>query len=118
MSNINKIIEKQREIYLDKIKNTYELCIDNDGGGKLNDNERILEIDIDGVWDWHKQSIITLLDTLIEEKKGMKKEKPKGNDIPFDWGIEDPEDEYKRKGYNDCLDEDITNLTNIKNNIK
>lgn len=112
MSNINKIIEEHIENTTDK--------------GEL--WSYITPTIKEFTTEIAKQSIITLLDTLIEEKKGMKKETINVcSDEDYKNGrmcnncesmVSDCEKELCRRTYNECLDEDITNLTNIKNNIK
>lgn len=50
-----------------KIKNTYELCIDNDAGGLLGENNRILEIDIEGVRAFIRQVVSQSRSSVLEE---------------------------------------------------
>lgn len=66
----------------------------------------------------HKDTI-ELLEAEIERKKVLRKRPKPTNDVPFDWGVETPEEEYRRKGYNSAIGEDIayleSQLTLLKN---
>lgn len=78
------------------------------------DNEKLREIgkfwyeNYESLWDWHKQSIKQILEAMIEKKKGMKKQ----------IGFVLTRTQIEEYGYNQALDEDITYLINIINNLK
>ena len=69
--------------------------------------------------DWHKQSIIQILQSEIERKRGMNKDEDK-IDVPRGSNIGEYRfvEKLKREGFNEALEEDITHLTNLIDNLK
>ncbi len=115
MSKINTIIEEQK-------KKIPKMIVDlvwsvTDGGCKLIESgiqsyqeEPIREYE--DILDWHKQSLIQLLEAEVERLKGERYD---------DNSLEDSdnkEDIWYKKGYNQSLDDQITHLTNIIKEIK
>ena len=71
------------------------------------------------IWDWHKQSIIQILQSEIERKRGMKKEYSESFHV--DEVEKNQAVKYKNHGevgFNRCLQEDIAYLTNLIDNLK
>lgn len=62
------------------------------------------------ILDWHKQSIIQILDAEIERKKNIKKEYDSDS---LDYMAPD-----EVVGYNKAIEEDITHLTNLISKLK
>lgn len=69
--------------------------------------------------DWHKQSIIQILQSEIERKRGMKKEYTESFHV--DEVEKNQAVKYKNHGevgFNRCLKEDIAHLQNLLDNLK
>ena len=95
--SINTIIEEQKTSLLNLILEEYDL-------------------DSEQVWDWHKQSLIQILEAEIERLKGEKKEYTEETSI--DNILPSKLRNHRELGYNQCLDDQITHLTNIIKEIK
>lgn len=101
--NTLKIIEGQREGF-DEIAEAID-----DFGSNVKDD----------LFNWHKQSIIQILEAEVERKMVIKKDEDK-IDVPQGSNIGEYRfvENLKRKGFNEALEEDIAHLTDIINKLK
>ena len=107
MSNINTIIEEQKEEFYEKF--SFIQAIKNEQSGNAYTR----------VFDWHIKSIKQILEAEIERLKGMKKEIPKELLSPSALLSDEVEDmEAYNSVYNQAIDDQITHLTNIIKEIK
>lgn len=99
--SINTIIEEQKKEFYEKF--SFIQAIKNEQSGNAYTR----------VFDWHKQSLIQILEAEVERLKGMKKEIKPNENGEYIFG-----ENQKIIGYNQALEDQITHLTNIIKEIK
>jgi len=113
---LQELIKKQRKEFNNRFELEAQGCSEC-GGFELIDKTKIrfpkgkyyCEFDLEAVFEWHMTQLKKFIDQEIERKNGMRKEiPPYGNLSQLRINC----------AYNECLDEDITHLTSLKELIK